>query len=137
MCEIKDEFIYSNTVRRIPTEKENQQTIIGTLDFYYFVSQNVSLAVKITRNYFYSLMRKKGLTPNTSFSLFKSFCFNLKIVLFLQKIMITVRTSKLKVNTFIVQPYSNCNVLYTKYGYSRTESPPLYRCTCARKRGVD
>ena len=51
MCEIKDEFIYSNTVHEIPAEKENQQTIIGTLDFYCFIPQNVSHDVKITRNY--------------------------------------------------------------------------------------
>ena len=67
LCEIKDEFIYSNAVRGIPTEKENQQTIIGALDFYCFISQNVSHAVKITRNYFLQINGQKGLTPDTSF----------------------------------------------------------------------
>ena len=79
MCEIKDEFIYSNTVRGIPTEKENQQTIIGTLDFYCFIPQNVSHAIKITRNYFYRLMRKKVLLQTQAF-----LYLNLKSVLFLQ-----------------------------------------------------
>ena len=40
MCEIKDEFIYSNTVRGIPAGKENQQTIIGTLQTQAFLYLN-------------------------------------------------------------------------------------------------
>ena len=67
MCEIKDEFIYCNAARGIPAEKENQQTIIGALDFYCFIPQNVSHVVKITRNFFYRLMRKKVLLQTQVF----------------------------------------------------------------------
>ena len=82
MCEIKDEFIDCNTVCGIHTGKENQQTIIGALDFYCFISQNVSHAFKITRRC-YSLMRKVFNTKITRFSYSKSFCLHRKIVIFI------------------------------------------------------
>ena len=66
MCEIKDEFIDCNAVCGIHTGKENQQTIIGTLHFYCFISQNVSHAIKITWSCD-RLTRANDLHQNTNF----------------------------------------------------------------------